>query len=164
MSPKDFQRAIEEPVQSGREADQPRSVVISSLVAIRSAGGHGFFAGGACPPLAHRQKLTLAAGADVENAGAKWSEQPLVPRTGKEINGEFTNIDRQMPGRLCRVDQKRNPLFLRDTANVLDGLNGAGDVRSVREGDQPGVAAKTRWQGLACRLLTLVEADGGLVR
>ena len=67
---------------------------------------------------------------------------PLWPEAGEEIDVELFDVDREMAGGLGGVDEKWDAAFVRELSDFFDGLDRAGDVGGVGDGDEAGVVAK----------------------
>lgn len=64
-----------------------------------------------------------------------------MPRSGQEIDAIRLHVDWQMSGGLCDVHDKGNPMALRDLSDFANGLNRAGHIAGMGNGDEPGVGA-----------------------
>ncbi len=86
-------------------------------------------------------EVRFDAGGDIEQTGAQRAEQPLVSRRGQQIDAEPLDIDRELAGGLRGVDQRADAVLVRDGGHFGDRLDRAGDIRGVRDRDQPGARA-----------------------
>ena len=135
-----------EKLDGGGEAGQADQVVIAGLVFVAAARRAGGLRRSAC-----RCRRSAAASVRARRPGRMYStpvpsgpKQPFVPRRGEQIDVELPHVERHVAQRLGRIDQEQRVVLADDSADFLDRLNRAGDIRGVDHRDQPRVRPEGR--------------------
>src|SRR6185369_17009596 len=76
----------------------------------------------------------------VQESGSPGPEQPLMTGHRQQVNSQAFNVDRQITGRLRRINQKQRVNLAAEIRQLLDRLNRAADVRDMADSDHPGIA------------------------
>ena len=96
-----------------------------------------FIAARAGSTLTYGLQLRFHPRRDVKQTRAQRAEQTLVTRRGEQVTAKLVDVEREMPERLRCVDEKEDFLLGGNFADFDERLNSAGDIRSVRERDEP---------------------------
>ncbi len=130
-------------LHSGGQPEDARHVQIARLELrrqlVRLPGALALGAGAPLPDAAQLQTRPEGGWRECRCRAARASP---CGRSREKIDAERADVHRQMPQRLRRVAEHQRSVPAGDRPSFCDRLNGAGDVRGVRDGHQSGRGAQ----------------------